>query len=860
MNRRNLTTIILILLVATAGFGRGGQEVPVLAVEGVERAYIAPSNEEAANRELTLGGVIVELPEGGGIRSYSLEIYAASGARVRNISETAEEASFLQSIGVGGEPSVTLPEELAWDGRDDAGEFVPDGEYAYVLTIEDGNRNTARSAPFAVTVDTVAPQIAGVSAQVGIFSPNGDGSRDLAVIQQSGGRAVQWSAQITDSAGTVVWTSEGLTGWANTGGNPLDDPSIPARVEWDGLDDASGEPLPDGAYTYVITGTDRAGNTVESDPVTLRLSNASGLVQIDGPEVFSPAVGDPASFAVSLEEPEGVSGWTLEVRSADGFVVRRLSGSGLPSEPIAFDGTGNPLRPDSSTESRLPDGTYEVRTIVDYENGSIAESAPLSLAIDTTPPQLSISIQGLPDPIEEGAPIAFGGEARPRVRINATGDAVNPDGTVSGEWTGTFRLEGGTTEPFSLGALAQAGYRFPFEWDGTGFDGNPLPDGRYTVQLQGTDAAGNQSAPIQVRFIKDSSSLADARVSLENRLVGQSSDGGIVPAVVRVNAPEDNVSVFAIEFVGPDDRVYNSRGVQTLLPRVEWDGTRNNGAAVPDGEYRARVTIEYLNGDTVELVSAEPIVVDRAASVVDTGPPRISAVPNPFSPDNDGEADVAQIRVIDDGLTAEIVSWEIQIFDPVGQPFRTFSGSGGIPDAIEWDGLSDDGELVQSAEDYLVSLTAQTSDGQTVSAGTEITTDILVIVDGNRRRIRVPSIVFAANSPNLFDVAEEDLIANLDVLRRLAVILNRFPDTDVRIEGHAAQQLFDDRAEIEERTALLPLSRQRAAEVREALIILGVERDRLTAVGLGGSQPVVPPSRPDSSRINRRVEFILEDR
>jgi outer membrane protein OmpA-like peptidoglycan-associated protein len=63
------------------------------------------------------------------------------------------------------------------------------------------------------------------------------------------------------------------------------------------------------------------------------------------------------------------------------------------------------------------------------------------------------------------------------------------------------------------------------------------------------------------------------------------------------------------------------------------------------------------------------------------------------------------------------------------------------------------------------------------------------------------------------------------------------------------------REQIEE---LLPLSTRRAERVMEALIDRGIERNRLNAEGVGGSQPLVAFDDAENRWKNRRVEFILE--
>lgn len=60
------------------------------------------------------------------------------------------------------------------------------------------------------------------------------------------------------------------------------------------------------------------------------------------------------------------------------------------------------------------------------------------------------------------------------------------------------------------------------------------------------------------------------------------------------------------------------------------------------------------------------------------------------------------------------------------------------------------------------------------------------------------------------------------------------------------------------------LSEARAGVVREALVILGVERSRITSVGYGETRPVAPNSQPGGAddpagrQKNRRVEILLD--
>jgi hypothetical protein len=62
----------------------------------------------------------------------------------------------------------------------------------------------------------------------------------------------------------------------------------------------------------------------------------------------------------------------------------------------------------------------------------------------------------------------------------------------------------------------------------------------------------------------------------------------------------------------------------------------------------------------------------------------------------------------------------------------------------------------------------------------------------------------------------------------------------------------------EQEQVLIPLSYARANAVLEALVERGIPRSRMTAVGKGGSEPLVPFSRKEEQWKNRRVEIHLQ--
>ena len=167
---------------------------------------------------------------------------------------------------------------------------------------------------------------------------------------------------------------------------------------------------------------------------------------------------------------------------------------------------------------------------------------------------------------------------------------------------------------------------------------------------------------------------------------------------------------------------------------------------------------------------------------------------------------------------------------------------------------------MQSARDYTAAVSLTDEAGNTSTTERSVPVGILVSDgSGGDLQIRLSSIVFAPfedDYRDLRDPAREE--RNQQTIDRIASILSEYPGRDVRIEGHAVHLYTDeDRREIEQRETLLPLSRNRAAAIREALADRGIDAERLSVAGRGGSEPLVPHTNREDRWRNRRVEFEL---
>jgi outer membrane protein OmpA-like peptidoglycan-associated protein len=104
----------------------------------------------------------------------------------------------------------------------------------------------------------------------------------------------------------------------------------------------------------------------------------------------------------------------------------------------------------------------------------------------------------------------------------------------------------------------------------------------------------------------------------------------------------------------------------------------------------------------------------------------------------------------------------------------------------------------------------------------------------------------------LFATGRSDLnpgeTASLD---KLVAFLGEYPDRNVAVEGHT-----DDVGSVEMNQTL---SQRRADSVRSYLMQQGIQAQRLTAVGLGETQPIADNQSQSGRQQNRRVEIIIEN-
>ncbi len=741
-----------------------------------------------------------------------------------------------------------VPASIEFDGKNDDGALVSQtsGLYTAKVSAKYLNGYEAKSVESpAFVLDNIVPE-ALVRSTVPVFN----GSSSLEITQQISKKEEaytgekKWTAKIVSKDGKTVRTFD------------FGD-SIPASVFWNGTDD-SGKIAADNSYYYELFVSELSGNSAsyKSGEFTLDTSKTE-MMLTSYPQAFSPRIGKSITFTPVVKATSGIESYKLTVENAGGKVVKTFSGSGNLPSAINWDGND-----DSST--RCADGTYTAKLVALAKSGTKAEVKSQAFVIDSVPPSVEVSVPYLlfsPDGISTRQTLPLSAkssvESKWTAEVRKSGDSENVPAVKIYTWTNAAVSD--------------------FAWDGKDENGNKVADGTYSVTIASTDAAGNSGAAVIDGIKVDK---REAKVYITPELEGISPNNDGIKDVQRFTVKaslQEGISSWEFKILdekGNSVKTWTDKDSKDLPSLFNWAGDLPDSSA-GEGRFKASMKIDYEKGNTCSsespyfICTAIPPQLEVQTRTADSG--------DWFSPDNDGVDDELYIRLKRTNSLAELKNWSFTIYDRNNNAFWTTSGKKSITERIIWDGRGNNGELVQSAEDYKYTFEAEDELGMKNAVDGKISIDILVIRDGDKLKMQVPSIIFRSDNADFLTSGEVDENGNKvskgitkeqkenneAILKRIATVLGKFKDYKVTVVGHANRLTNNPDEETVDNPsnwgpALIPLSQKRAEYVRDILVSYGVSADRLSVDGKGGTEPVADSKDRNVNWKNRRVEFILE--
>ena len=821
MRRICIWFMILFLFSFAAGglFAGGKTEAPELPPVTSGTQYLSPNGDGVKDSaELSFTVKLYVKSDEGYVPGYGLIITAPDGEIVYEEKETeSSDIGWFASI-FRGFDLFELKRSVSWDGTDIEGDPVKDGEYSVTIEVQDATKNVSTIDVDSFVVDTARPSVDVTPPEDLLFSPNDDGNKDvLIILQENGSPEDLWEGTLYDDSDTPVKTFR----WEN--GPPED-------MLWDGTGDG-GEPLSDGAYSYRLSSTDRAGNesdTYEVTGIVLNAGRPALTVELDS-DHFSPngdGVQDSVTVTPSFENPDEILAWSWSLGS-QGSLALSGNGEGIPAETVVIDGF-------TEDGTAVPDGVYTFSYTLEYRN-AYKPTVETPVYIDTRSPEISVEKR-----ITVFSPDGDGEKDKAEVRFTSnekvewTAGFLNMDGDI------VYSLSSDTTTTLVV-------------WDGTDNAGSKLEDGKYVLVGEFRDLAGNfQFVDPVILTIDTMPVFAELTVPKGFSPNGDGSND-TVRLTVESNRYTD-VQWWRILIRNEAGEEVMSFGGEEELPEgVEWDGRfgiEKGGEPVPEGLYRGELSVRYIKGNTLEEESH--------FFNLDTSPPKINlaVTADPFEQTEEGiEGNVYVSVKVEDGA-GDITSWTMDILDEKGDILRSYAGEGDPSGDIAWN-TGKNGQPLPVSEQYRLLLRVTDGGGNTTEFSESVPIDILVVRKDGKLFLMVPNIIFGAYKHTLDSAGPALEERNRESIARVAEIWKKYPRYSLGLEAHALNIYLDRDREDAEEKILFPLTERRAASVLKALVGEGIPTDRIEVHAYGGQFPIVSVTDRSIWWKNRRVEFIM---
>ncbi|MBP5449602.1 MAG: gliding motility-associated C-terminal domain-containing protein, partial [Spirochaetales bacterium] len=556
---------------------------------------------------------------------------------------------------------------LEWDGKNDAGDLMPDGVYKVKLHSVDLAGNYWEDFITNIIINTEATPIE-LKLHDKIFSPNGDGKKDtvgwtLNIPNKNG--IEKWSFAVRNNQDQPVWTTSGE-------GLP------PKEIVWDGKTDG-GSVAAEGHYIGYLLVDYINGNTPSSTSPSFELDiqNPTGNVKFSLAK-FSPD-GDGNKDTVDIEQSTSYEDqWIGQIADESGKVVKTYMWKGQPPKKFTWDGIDD-------NNNLLTDGKYYYSLKCEDLAGNGFETSPSAVEIFTKETPVFITAlqsyfsPGTKSPIKE--------------EVLSIRDSTSADNKVS-EWKLDIKDDKDTLVYTKSGKDSLPN---EYKWNGTDSNGKIVLDGAYKATLNVQFESGTSSKSTTTFFNVDTVApnveIKALTVDINGKPLFSPNNDGYMDTmeIGQVGSKEDLWECTVYNAAG--NAVWNAFSVDsTPKDNLIWDGNDTNNNMCPNGMYRYVITATDKAGnsctetiDSIELKNVRTtifVTVDKNAFASELG-----------STDDNKVILTPMLNVKDD-----LLAYKMEIKDNANNVVRTFTGDKTVPETIKWDGHNQNGEVLPDGE------------------------------------------------------------------------------------------------------------------------------------------------------------------
>ncbi|OSG77304.1 hypothetical protein R545_26900, partial [Salmonella enterica subsp. diarizonae serovar Rough:r:z] len=414
-----------------------------------------------------------------------------------------------------------------------------DGRYTLTVTVEDDAGNIRHSAPLAVTVDTRT-----AINSIELVNDSGVAGDNLTNEMRP-----HFRVEVPEDVNAVRLSIDGGKTWMHA--------SKSAAGVWDysWLTD-----VPEGTYTLAVEVTDIAGNTATRTlDFTIDTTLSMPTITLDN------------------ADDTGERGDNLTNRPQPNFILQHIDAD-VASVVVSVTHDGTTSVFDASQEAGgwrftpdrdWTDGSYTLSVTVTDKAGNVSQSTPLTVTVDT-----HISI-GKVELINDSGVVGdnMTNDIHPQFRVTVPEDVNSVRLSIDG---------GATWVKATQGAAGIWDYTWP----------DDVKDGKYTLQVEATDKAGNTITRM-LEFTIDTT-LTTPTIALEHKddsgITGDNLTNAKKPGFILGNIDVDASRVVVqVTHDGKSEEVAltKSGGQWSFTPTAPWG----------DGSYTLTVTVEDKAGN-----------------------------------------------------------------------------------------------------------------------------------------------------------------------------------------------------------------------------------------------------------------------